>query len=91
VSKANFIGRKNRSRAGQRSGDPVARRITFDLDVRATSVRKTANAISPKLLMRSLGRVMVGNQTPAPLLLYPHPGKPGVSGDGLAFVLPNHG
>src|SRR6185369_18030450 len=43
-----------------------------------------------KLLARSLRRVMVGNQPPAPLLLYPYPGKPSVSGNSLAFVLPNH-
>jgi hypothetical protein len=42
------------------------------------------------LLARSLGRVMVGNQAPAPLLLYPHPGKASVTGNSLAFVLPIH-
>src|SRR6266581_6225030 len=42
------------------------------------------------LLARSLGRVMVGNQPPAPLLLYPHPGKASVAGNSLAFVLPIH-
>src|SRR5260370_1128093 len=42
------------------------------------------------LLARSRGRVMVGNQPPAPLLLYPHPRKASVAGDSLAFVLPNH-
>jgi hypothetical protein len=42
------------------------------------------------LLARSLGRVMVGNQPPAPLLLYPHPGKASVTGNSLAFVLPIH-
>ena len=43
-----------------------------------------------KLLARSLRRVMVGNQPPAPLLLYPHPGKASVTGNSLAFVLSNH-
>ena len=43
-----------------------------------------------KLLARSLRRVMVGNQPPAPLLLYPNPGKASVAGNSLAFVLPNH-
>src|SRR5213079_2592556 len=43
-----------------------------------------------KLLARSLRRVMVGNQPPASLLLYPHPGKASVTGNSLAFVLPNH-
>src|SRR5438874_2715186 len=42
------------------------------------------------LLARSLGRVMVGNQPPAPLLLHPYPGKPSVTGNRLAFVLPTH-
>jgi len=42
------------------------------------------------LLGRSLGRVMVGNQPPAPLLLYPHPGKASVTGDSLSFILPIH-
>src|SRR5204862_5916270 len=42
------------------------------------------------LLARSLGRVMVGNQPPAPLLLYPHPGEASVTGNSLAFVLSNH-
>src|SRR5262245_26431038 len=42
------------------------------------------------LLSRSLRRVMVGNQAPVPLLLYPHPGKASVAGNRLAFVLPNH-
>src|SRR5258707_15475005 len=42
------------------------------------------------LLARSLGRVMVGNQPPASLLLYPHPGKASVTGNSLAFVLPIH-
>jgi hypothetical protein len=42
------------------------------------------------LLARNLRRVMVGNQPPAPLLLYPHPGKASVTGNSLAFVLPIH-
>ena len=42
------------------------------------------------LLARSLGRVVVGNQPPAPLLLYPHPGKASVTGNSFAFVLPIH-
>src|SRR6187551_3690318 len=42
------------------------------------------------LLARSLGRVMVGNQPPVPLLLYPHPGKASVTGNSFAFILPNH-
>jgi hypothetical protein len=42
------------------------------------------------LLAHSLGRVMVGNQPPVPLLLYPHPGKASVTGNSLAFVLPIH-
>jgi hypothetical protein len=42
------------------------------------------------LLARSLGRVMVGNQPPAPLLLYPDPSKASVARDSLAFVLPIH-
>src|SRR6185437_10664099 len=33
-----------------------------------------------KLLARSLRRVMIGNQPPAPLLLYQHPGKASVAG-----------
>src|SRR5205823_10632130 len=43
-----------------------------------------------RLLARSLGRVMVGNQPPAPLLLYPDPGKASVTGNSFAFILPNH-
>ena len=39
---------------------------------------------------RNLGRVVVGNQPPAPLLLHPHPGKASVTGNSLAFVLPIH-
>src|SRR5205807_4576665 len=42
------------------------------------------------LLARSLGRVMVGNQPPVPLLLYPHPGKASVTGNSFAFNLPDH-
>jgi hypothetical protein len=42
------------------------------------------------LLARSLRRIMVGNQPPAPLLLYPHSGKASVTGNSLAFVLPIH-
>src|SRR5947209_18171837 len=42
------------------------------------------------LLARSLGRVMVGNQPPVPLLLYPHPGKAIVTGNSFAFILANH-
>ena len=33
---------------------------------------------------------MVGNQLPVPLQLYPHPGKPIVTGNNFVFVLPNH-
>ena len=33
---------------------------------------------------------MVSNQSPAPLLLYPHPGKASVVGNCLAFILPIH-
>src|SRR5205814_2583950 len=43
-----------------------------------------------KLLARSLRRVMVGNHPPAPLLLHPHPGEASVTGNSLAFILPNH-
>ena len=43
-----------------------------------------------KLLGRSLQRVMVGNQQPSPLLLYPDPGKASVTRNSLAFVFPNH-
>ncbi len=42
------------------------------------------------LLARGLGRVMVGNQPPATLLLYPDPGKASVTENSLAFVLPIH-
>src|SRR5436190_3428709 len=42
------------------------------------------------LLARSLGRVMVGNQPPVPLLLYPYPGKASVTGNSFAFILPDH-
>jgi hypothetical protein len=45
--------------------------------------------ISP-LLMRHTGRVMVSDQSPAPLLLYPYSGKASVVGNCVAFILPIH-
>jgi hypothetical protein len=45
----------------------------------------------PRNLLCNPYRVMVGNQPPAPLLLYPDPGEPCVAGNGFAFVLSNHG
>jgi hypothetical protein len=42
------------------------------------------------LVARSLGRVMVSNQPPAPLLLYPYPGKASVTRNSFTFVLPIH-
>src|SRR5437868_15343585 len=42
-----------------------------------------------KLLAGSLRRVMVGNQAPAPLPLYPHPGEARVMRNNLPFVLPH--
>jgi len=44
-----------------------------------------------QLLLRISGRVVVGNQSPMPLLLDPHPGKASVAGNRFAFVLPIHG
>ena len=42
------------------------------------------------LLMRHTGRVVVGDQSPAPMLLYPHSGKASVVGNCVAFILPIH-
>src|SRR5215471_11343415 len=40
--------------------------------------------------LRNPRRVVIGNQAPPPLLLYPYPGKPSVAGNSLALVLPDH-
>jgi hypothetical protein len=42
------------------------------------------------LLMRHNGRVVVGDQSPAPMLFYPHSGKSSVVGNCVAFILPIH-
>ena len=42
------------------------------------------------LLMRHNGRVVIGDQSPAPMLLYPHSGKASVVGNCVAFILPIH-
>jgi hypothetical protein len=51
---------------------------------------KMATGDNHLLLMRRIGRVMVGDQSPALLLLYPHSGKASVVGNRLAFILPIH-
>src|ERR1051325_2504627 len=42
------------------------------------------------LMLRTAGGVVIRNQPPAALLLYPYPGKPILARDGFALVLPNH-
>src|SRR5690242_13207450 len=51
---------------------------------------KMATGDDHLLLMRGIGRVVVGDQAPAPVLLYPHSGKASVVGDCLVFILPIH-
>src|SRR6266550_3245961 len=70
----------------------IFRNSSFSLSVRRPAVGSSdwLGIWCDCLLARSLGRVMVGNQPPAPLLLYPHPGKASVTGNSLAFVLPIH-
>ena len=43
------------------------------------------------LLMRHNGRVVIGDQSPAPMLLYPHSSKASVVRNCVAFILPIHG
>ena len=61
---------------------------TLRLDVESTLIRGADGADC--LLARRLGRVVIGNQPPAPLLLYPHPGKARVTGNSFTFILANH-
>jgi hypothetical protein len=42
------------------------------------------------LLLHNHWRVVVENQPPVPLLLYPYPGKAVVAGDSFASILPIH-
>lgn len=64
---------------GSCKGDPIP-----------TSPSQPAISDKHPLLMRHTGRVMVGNQSPASLLLYPHSCKASVVRNCLAFVLPIH-
>ena len=43
-----------------------------------------------RLSLRDQGGVVVQDQTPTPLLSYPHAGKAVVAGNSFPFVLPNH-
>ena len=45
---------------------------------------------SQPLSTRHNGRVVIGDQSPAPMLLYPHSGKASVMGNCVAFILPIH-
>src|SRR5271169_4435599 len=51
--------------------------------------RKSENPQSC-LLLNNQWRVVVENQPPVPLLLYPYSGEAVVTGDSFAFVLPIH-
>src|SRR6187397_638032 len=50
----------------------------------------TTMASSSTLMLRNQYGVVVRDQPPAPLLLYPYPRKPIVTGNSFAFILPNH-
>src|SRR6266576_7133671 len=77
---------------GERCFHFILHNSSFSLSVRrpAVGLSDWLGIWCDCLLARSLGRVVVGNQPPAPLLLYPHPGKASVTGNSLAFVLPIH-
>ena len=68
----------------RRSGVRISRGAPF------LQVVQRAISDNQPLLMRHNGRVVVGDQSPAPMLLYPHSGKARVVGNCLAFILPIH-
>ena len=48
------------------------------------------HSLSPLLIRATLNGVVIGNQAPVSLLLYPYPGKSRITGNRFAFVFSFH-
>src|SRR4051794_33926192 len=77
------------SRALSRSADALLDSLRTSRISSRTFVNRSESSFGMLWLHRQR-RVVVRNQLPAPVALYPHSGEAIVTGNGFAFVLPIH-